>query len=160
MYTRTIWFILALAASVPLAAPVRAQYIPPHSNDPHPPANQPSYQLPNPLARPGVPQYPGAAHSNDPHFRKTESVPQFPLSPSVQTPDTRPVIRRYPSQSTPRSVTKQERVERAARLDSAKGRKISLDECYRKWDSALGVSRAGWEQSCRRLASDGRIRTN
>src|SRR5262245_35323379 len=147
-------FVLSLALC--LTAPAMAQYIPPHSNDPHPPANQPSYQLqPSPLARPGVAGYPNAPYSNDPYYTKT--VPQLawptpPPGPSARFPSIPPQYTTPPlGSSTPRAfrgkTAKQQK----------KDRTISLQQCYRNWDPGTRMSRASWDSTCRRMSVDGRV---
>ncbi len=145
MKLRTNAFVLTLALA--LAAPAFAQHIPPHSNDPHPPANQPSYQLPSPLSRPGVPGYPGAAHSNDPHYTRTEPRPSWPTTtvpPSAQFPSPNPLYQ-PPLYTSPRVV------RRAPQSKLRKPRAARLAECYRKWDRSLRISRANWQSTCRRV---------
>ena len=154
-------FALAIALA-PLAATSSAwaQYIAPHSNDPHPPANQPRYQLPSPLARPGVPGMPNAAHSNDPHYTKTLPTPAIPSTPPYATapsgsmfPSVRSdQLRRYDYQTGRRPS----RAERAGKKRVPKS--VSLAQCYKKWDAALRVTRASWEANCRRLAKEGKVR--
>jgi hypothetical protein len=148
--------ILAAACALALSAPAHGQYIPPHSNDPHPPANQPSYQLPGPLSRPGVGQYPGAPHSNDPYFRKTEpriEWPQSTIPPSARGSTPPLVIQQYPPSNY--------RPPAARRQDKARDRKpktISLEQCYRNWDRTTRMTRSAWERTCRRLSKQGRVR--
>ena len=145
MTTRTHAFVLTLALA--LAAPALAQHIPPHSNDPHPPANQPSYQLPSPLSRPGVPGYPGAAHSNDPHYTRTEPRPSWPTTTIPPSP---PSASRNPLYQ-PHLNTSPRAVRRTTTSKLRKPRAASLAECYRKWDRGLRVSRANWQSTCRRV---------
>lgn len=147
---------LALLLAVFMHVPAVAQHIPPHSNDPHPPANQPAYQLPSPLSRPGVPQFPGAAHSNDPHFRKNESTitwPTSPVIPDARFPSTPP---QYRAQPYPRSTSRPPRKQEEAKPATKKS--VSLEECYGRWYDGVGMSRAGWDSNCRRLAAEGRLR--
>lgn len=146
--------LLSLAAA--MTAPVAAQHIPPHSNDPHPPASQPAYQLPSPLSRPGVPQYPGAAHSNDPHFRKNEATivwPSAPATPDTRFPSTPP---QYRTQPYTRSTGRVPRKKEAAK--PAKKKTATLEECFGRWYAEVGMSRASWDNNCRRLAAEGRLK--
>lgn len=147
---------MALVVALFLAPPALAQHIPPHSNDPHPPSNQPAYQLPSPLSRPGVPQYPGAAHSNDPHFTRTEPRITWPApgpAPDTRFPSTPQQYQRPPySYSSPRGT----RPKAEAKPHKAKA--ANLEQCYAKWDSAIGLTQAAWERNCRRLAAEGRVK--
>ena len=127
-------FVVMLALS--LSGPALAQYVAPHSNDPHPPAVQPSYQLPNPLSRPGIAGYPNAAHSNDPHFNQTESRPTWPSSPvtpSAQFPSTSPGYSSVPYWTTkqaPRGKAAETRRRNAARItERCTRRGRTADEC-------------------------------
>ncbi len=147
-------FGLIIAGSAPGVAPAFAQFIPPHSNDPHPPANQPAYQLPSPLSRPGLPQYPGAAHSNDPYYTKTEPTRAPTLIPPSAAPY--PSVSREQLRQPWRYSTQPVAVERGKKPVK---KSVSLAQCYKKWDPGLSVTRASWEQNCRRLASAGRVRS-
>lgn len=166
--SRTFAAVAALAA---LASPALAQFIPPHSNDPHPPANQPAYQLPNPLSRPGVGQYPNAPHSNDPHYAKTEPGISWPKAP-VTSPrsggslfeQTLRQQRRATVRSAPLVSMERRGGAATAPLPSAlkpsqrsRHGAASLEQCYRNWDAGTRMTRASWDETCRRLEGSGRI---
>jgi len=155
MSLRTNALAIALALVFPTQVLAQTPYIPPHSNDPHPPANQPSYQLqPSPFARPGVAGYPNAPFSNDPHYTRNISRPAWPkapATPSAQFPS-------IPSQSLPQYTGSTPRAMRskAARKEQ-KDRTISLQQCYGNWDRGTRMSRSDWETTCRRLSVNGRV---
>lgn len=143
--------LLASTIALTLDAPALAQYIPPpHSNDPHPPANQPSYQL-RPFARPGVPGVPGAAHSNDPYYRKTE--PQITWPKTMPIPDSSPRIT-PPVQGAPLAPR-----GGRPRAERARPPAKNLKECLSRWSPREAISQAEWNAACRRLEVSGRVRT-
>jgi hypothetical protein len=152
---------ILLSLAVTTNAPAAAQHIPPHSNDPHPPANQPAYQLPSPLSRPGVPQYPGAAHSNDPHFRRNEATivwPSAPVTPDARFPSTPPQYTTQPYQRSTRRAPAQRAPVRKEAAKPAKKKTATLEECFGRYYDGVGMSRASWDNNCRRLAAEGRLR--
>jgi hypothetical protein len=152
--TSAFVLVLALAQSLALATAGFAQYIPPHFNDPHPPANQPAYQLPTPLSRPGIPGMPNAPHFNDPHYSKTEPSRAPTMIPPTSAPF--PSISRGQLRQPSYQSSRVAREAEAARRRSHKS--VSLADCYGKWDAGLKVTRGAWEQNCRRLAAEGKVK--
>jgi hypothetical protein len=161
MTARPLLIALSAFAVAAAATPALAQYKPPHWNDPHPPANQPSYQLPSsPLARPGLPGYPGAPHFNDPHYRRTEPRIEWPRdNPPNYSPNPTLGSSRPPYSYTPPAVVERRGGKRraAGRPPSAAERTISIEQCYRNWDPGTRMSRTAWNSTCRRLAVNGRV---
>lgn len=151
--------VITIALTMLMSSAAFAQFIPPHSNDPHPPANQPSYQLPSPLSRPGVPQFPGAAHSNDPYYRKNTARPSWPQT--MPAPDTSPTLRYYPPSSTPPAMVRR-RAEGRQVTSPRRNRNpvMTLQQCLDNWDRNTGMTRKAWNSTCRRLANSGRIGVN
>ena len=174
MTGRTNSFLTVMAAIAALACPAAAQFIPPHSNDPHPPANQPAYQLPSPgslTTRPGIPGYPNAPHSNDPHYTKTEPRISWPNAP-VTSPRSggslfektlrqqqRTTIRSAPLVSMERRGAAGATRQPSALKPSQRSRHGagSLEQCYRNWDAGTRMTRASWDETCRRLDGSGRV---
>ena len=154
--------LAALPACALAQAPGTPMYKPPHFNDPHPPANPPPYMLPSPpttVPRPGVPLYPGAPHFNDPHYRRTEPQITWPKGPPAQAPGPRVQRSRPYDQSSSLAAAERRAAQKREEARRDRQARTTLQECFGRWDRGLGMSRASWESTCRRLAADGRLRT-
>ena len=97
---------------------------------------------------------PNAPHFNDPYFTKIEPrrAPTLVPPSSAPYPSISRDQLRQPSYQSGRRVREEETGKRRVK------KSVSLAQCYRKWDAGLQVTRAAWEQNCRRLAAEGRVR--